>query len=102
MWQRGMGRGGVCEPGDEGRQRLPRNSLVGFGNQSPWSGEPWTNHGEPDHRKTGKCPELRDGSEVSAGVRVDPEVPGSMPAGTPKAVPGGEGRRSLRWVTGRS
>ena len=33
-------------------------------------------HGELDHRKPGKCPELRDGREVSAGVRVDPEVPG--------------------------
>ena len=32
-------------------------------------------HGEPDHRKPGKCPEIPDGREVSAGVRVDPEVP---------------------------
>ena len=47
-------------------------------NWSPWSGEPWANHGEPDHGKSGKCPELRDGREVSAGVRVDLEIPGSM------------------------
>ena len=47
-------------------------------NQSPWSGKPWAIHGEPVHGKSGKCPELRDSREVSAGVRVDPEVPGSM------------------------
>ena len=35
-------------------------------------------HGEPDQGKSGKCPELRDGREVSAGVRVDLEIPGSM------------------------
>ena len=51
---------------------------MGLGNQSPWSGEPWANHGEPDHGKSEKLPELRDGCEVSAGVRVDPEVPESM------------------------
>ena len=54
-----------------GRPKAPSNSPVGMGNQSPLSGEPWTNHGKPDHRKSGDCPELRDGREVSAGVRVD-------------------------------
>ena len=54
------------------------NNPVGLGNQSGWSGEPWANHGEPGHGKSGKCPELREGREVSAGVGVDPEVPGSM------------------------
>ena len=58
-----------------GRPKAPSNSPVGLGNQSPWSGEPWANHGEPDHGKSGKCPELRDGREVSAGVRVDLETP---------------------------
>ena len=51
---------------------------MGLGNRSPWSGEPWANHGEPGHGKLRKCPELRDGREVSAGVRVDLEIPGSM------------------------
>ena len=64
--------------GWNGRPKAPSNSPVVLGNQSPWSGEPWANHGEPGHRKSGKCPELRDGREVSTGVRVDPEVPGSM------------------------
>ena len=62
----------------DGRQTTPNNSPVGLGNQSPWSGEPWANHGKPDHGKSGKYPELRDGREVFAGVRVDPEAPGSM------------------------
>ena len=61
-----------------GRPKAPSDSPLVLGNQSPWSGEPWANHGEPGHGKSGKCPELRDGREVSAGVRVDPEVPGSM------------------------
>ena len=69
---------GERDMGWEGRPKAPSNSPVGLGNQSPWSGEPWANDGEPGHRKSGKCPELRDGGEVSAGVRVDPEVPGSM------------------------
>ena len=69
---------GERDMGWEGRPKAPSNSPVGLGNQSPWSGEPWANHGEPGHGKSGKCPELRDGREVSAGVRVDPEVPGSM------------------------
>ena len=73
----------VCGEGEqdmgwEGRRIAPSNSPVGLGNQSPWSGEPWANHGKPGHTKSGKRPELRDGREVSAGVRVDPEVPGSM------------------------
>ena len=29
-------------------------------------------------REVGKCPGLWDGRELSAGVRVDPEAPGSM------------------------
>ena len=58
--------------------KAPSNSPVRLGNQLPWSGEPWANHGEPGHRKSGKCPELRDGREVSAGVRVHLEVPGTM------------------------
>ena len=61
-----------------GRPKAPGNSPVGLGNQSPWSGELWANHGEPDYGKSGKYPELRDGLEVSAGVRVDLEIPGSM------------------------
>ena len=64
--------------GWEGRPIAPSDSTEELGNQSPWSGESWANHGEPDHGKSGKCPELRDGREVSAGVRVEPEVPGSM------------------------
>ena len=35
----------------------------------PWGAWPW---------EVGKMPELWDGDEVSAGVRADPEVPGSM------------------------
>ena len=42
-----------------GRPKAPSNSPVGLGNQSPWSGEPWANHGEPGHGNSGKCPELR-------------------------------------------
>ena len=64
--------------GWDGRPIASSNSPVGLGNQSPWSGEPWANHGEAGHRKSGKCPEPRDGREVSAGVRVDPEAPKSM------------------------
>ena len=45
-------------------QKAPSNSPVGSGNQSPWSGEPWANHEEPDHGKSEKCPELRDSCEV--------------------------------------
>ena len=69
---------GERDMGWEGRPKAPSNSPVGSGNQSPWSGEPWANHGDPGHGKSGKCPELRNGREVSAGVRVDSEVPGSM------------------------
>ena len=58
--------------------KAPSNSPMGFVNQLPWSGEPSANHGEPDHGKSGKCAELRDGREVSSGVRVDLEIPGSM------------------------
>ena len=64
--------------GWDGRLKEPGNSSVGLGNQSPWSGEPWANHWEPGQWKSGKCPELQDGREVSSGVRVDPEVPGLM------------------------
>ena len=35
------------------------------------------NHSKPGHGKLGKCPELRDGREVSEGVRADSEAPGS-------------------------
>ena len=55
--------------GDMGWDETPKgpsNSPVGLGNQSPWSGEPWANHGEPGHRKSAKCPEHRNGREVSA------------------------------------
>ena len=69
---------GERDMGREGRPKAPSNSPVGLGNQSPWSGEPWANHAEPGHGNSGKCPELRDGREVSAGVRIDPKVPGSM------------------------
>ena len=69
---------GERDMGWEGRPIAPSNSPVGLGNQLPWSGEPWANHGEPGHGKSGKCTELRDGREVSVGVRVDLEVPGSM------------------------
>ena len=64
--------------GWEGGLKAPCNSPVGLGNQSPWSVEPLANHGEPDHRKSGKCPELWEGREVSGGMRVDLEIPGSM------------------------
>ena len=64
--------------GWNGGSIAPSNSPVGLGNQSPWTGEPWANHGGPGHGKSGKCPELWDGREVSAGVRVDPEAPRSM------------------------
>ena len=79
----GMGPVSVCGEGErgmgwEGRPIAPSISPVGLRNQLPWSGEPWANQGEPGHGKLGKCPELRDGREVSAGVRVDPEVPWSM------------------------
>ena len=82
-WEAGIGLVTVCgererDMGWEGRPKAPDNSPVGLGNQSPWSGKPWANHGEPGHGKSGKYPELRDGREVSAGVRVDPEVPRSM------------------------
>ena len=74
-----MGGGeGERDMGWDGRPKAPSNSPVGLGNQSAWSGEPWANPGEPGHGKSGKCPEHRDGRQVSAGVRVDPEVPGSM------------------------
>ena len=68
---------GERDMGWDGRPKAPSNSPVGLGNQSPWSGQRLANHGEPGHGKSGKCPEHRDGREVSAGVRVDPEVPGS-------------------------
>ena len=78
----GKGEGDIAEmrtnQSRERRQKAPSNNPVGLRNQSPWSGEPWANHGEPDHGKSGKYPELRDGREVSARLRVDPEVPGSM------------------------
>ena len=82
-WDAGIGPLTGCGKGerDMGRDRGPKapsNSTVGLENQSPWSGEPWANHAEPGHGKSGKCPELQDGREVSAGVRVDPEFPGSM------------------------
>ena len=64
--------------GWDGRPKAPSNSPVGLKNQLPWSGEQWANHGDPGHEKSGECPEHLDGCEVSAGVRVDPEVPGSM------------------------
>ena len=69
---------GERDMGWDGRRIAPSNSPVGLENQSPWSGEPWANHGELGNGKSRKCPELQDGPEVSAGVRVDPEVPGSM------------------------
>ena len=82
-WEAGIGPVTVCGEGErdmgwEGRPKAPSKSTVGLGNQSPCSGKPWANHGEPGHGKSGKCPELRDVREVSAGVRVDPEVPESM------------------------
>ena len=69
---------GERDMGWEGGLSAPSNSPVGLGNQSPWSGEPWANHGEPGHGKLGKCPELRDGREVSAGMRGHPKFLGSM------------------------
>ena len=69
---------GERDMGWEGRLIGPSNSPVGLGNQSPWSGEPLANHEEPGQGKSGKGPEIQDGREVSAGVRVDPEVSGSM------------------------
>ena len=63
--------------GKNGRQKAPRNSPVRSRNQLPWSGEPLANYGEPGPGKSGKCIELRDASEVSAEVRIDPETSGS-------------------------
>ena len=60
-----------------GQPQAPCNSSVVSGNQSPWTGEPWANHWEPGHGKSGKCLELRKGREVSTGVRADPEASGS-------------------------
>ena len=74
---RGCGEG-ERDMGRDGRPIAPGNSPVGLENQSPWSDETRANHGEPGHGNSGECPELRDGREVSAGVRVDLEVPGSM------------------------
>ena len=68
--------GGVSESGGRGR-RKQRNIPMGPGNRSLWSGEPWANHGEPDHGKSGKYPRHHDSREASVGVRVDPEAPGS-------------------------
>ena len=56
----------------------PRNGLVGLRNWLPLSGEPWANHEKAGHGKAGKRPELWDGFEVSAVVRVDPEARGSI------------------------
>ena len=69
---------GERDMGWDGRPKAPGNSPVGLGNHSPWNGESWANQREPGHRKSEKCPDHRDGREVSAGLRVDPEVPGSM------------------------
>ena len=74
-WHRGKGRRRVA---NKGKMRKLSNSPVGLENQLPWSDDPCANPGEPGHGKSGKCPELRDSREVSAGVGVDPEVPGSM------------------------
>ena len=78
---KGTSRGCECSRTVERGQKAPSNSPVGMGNQSPWSGKPWANHGEPGHGKSGKFPEPRDGREVSAGVRADPEAPGSRAGG---------------------
>ena len=51
---------------------------MGLGNRSPWRGEKLANHGELGHGKSGEYPGLGDGREVSTGVRVDLEAPGSM------------------------
>ena len=69
---------GERDMGLDGRRKAPSNSTVGSGNQSPWTGEPWANHGEPGRGKSGKSSELREGREVSPGVRVDPEASRSM------------------------
>ena len=54
------------------------NNPVGLGNQPPWRGEPWDNHGDPGHGKSGKYPGHQDGPGACAGVRVDPEAPRPM------------------------
>ena len=69
---------GEWDMGLEGRPIAPSNSPVGLGNQSPWSGEPWANHGETGGGKSGKCPDHWDDREVFAGVRVEPESFASM------------------------
>ena len=66
-------RSGTGETGQKARSNRP----VRLGNQSPWSGEPWANHGEPGHGKSGKCREPRDSREMSARVIADPEARGS-------------------------
>ena len=61
--------------GRAGRLKAPSNSPMGW--ETGRHGE--VNHGPTmGSLATGKCPELRDGREVSAGVRVDLEIPGSM------------------------
>ena len=52
---KGTSRGGKCrEIGEIGLQ-VPSHRPVGLGNQPPWSGEPWANHGEPCDRKSGNA-----------------------------------------------
>ena len=88
---KGTSWGCQCSWTGESVLKAPSNRPVGLGNLSPWSGEPLANHGERGNGKSGKCPEPRDGHEVSAGLRADPEAPGSR-AGVPLA----SGRR---WTT---
>ena len=74
---KGTSRGGESRGTGEIGQQTPSNRPLGLRSQSPWSGEPWVNHREPGHRKSGTCPESRDGRQVSAGMRADPEAPRS-------------------------
>ena len=77
-WHRGKRCCGDASQGTRGGRKDRAPAQVGRGNQSTWSDEPLANYVEPDHGKSEKCPELWDGHEGSAGVRVDSEVPGSM------------------------
>ena len=75
---RGMGRSRYGVKGNGTWRKRQVSARWDRGNQLPWSGEPWANHGEHGQRKSGECPELRDGCELSVGLTVDPEVRGSM------------------------
>ena len=64
--------------GQNRRQKEPCNSHMASGTQWPQRGKPWADYGEPDDGKSGKCPGLQDGLEVSIGVRAESQALQSM------------------------